>query len=930
MPLLCDDILGQPSCRPLQALSIMTAIGSQLSPASTRMQGPLCPQCALQGHQSLLRDANEDADGLVLCRRCGYVDQNGSGAGGGSYVKERDWYPDGGGSLEQLERFQTTRHGVAKTLRVGGKAVPGQGQILPPSVREIKPTSDAVAGDAQRRAQASFDERLTHMRLFVDNLSRHGALGDVAGDAFISREAWNLFMELYVRRQMPKNFLRRWKKRRLAASTASEESLLAGQDEDICDPSQGCTSVQLGDRAKIIAAACVAAVADQTFTRRQRERERACDPANRGAADAGRPINIARLEQFLIDATELAEDKIDLRKAQQDVLVRHRRLERSSARLNGAREAPDDVTSEVQQDDDEPDLERDMPMFRQAVQSAVDRLCFLSDQQRGPDSTDQIGKISSKDEIGDVLRTAAAEGGAPVSRLALDLIRIVKSGERAALGGTGSSTSGTRPDRRSHAPLVAAVVLAATEARLGRWHRHYAHILTEISDAVGCAKHTASERYLEVIAILQEWMEWLPSVGHARPIAQLAEKHWGRREQALPKRHLAILLLQDVVQHRTAILPYVRERYRRDRAGEDPLDPGNWIRHFLPQGLLLAPGRHVSSEMPSAAAPSTAPTMTNSMRRPSVLAPLPPSAHPAPPPDLGPGWSTTLPWDDPRLPTAPQALDDLMAPSKRVRSARKRKIAGTAPTADQAVDGVRPNGVLSDGMTDIAPPVTSVYARVRPSDERFYRIRRRGRAIVDLLTEWQRAHNDPNPADHVTEEHQDSTHVHPLKRLLLSGVDPSAIPLHIFPTSKLHARAILGDRDPIGAATGDDDDDGLFEEGELDSYMCSEKEQEARLRVWVKEGFDDYKNSPEHRRLAEASAAVRRSQRLKGFATSTAPADAPSIEATEAVQSRSRKAAGNGARSSKVRYSNLPGAVLAQVLGKGVGGDIQVSSTMVL
>lgn len=872
--------------------------------------GRLCPQCAQQGHQSILRDADEDADGLALCRRCGYVDQSGTGSGGGAYVKEKDWYHasggsggGGGGGLEQLERQLRTTNQTAtsKTLRIGGRAVPGQSLVIRPSSTATETRDD----DARRRAQTSFNERLDMIHLFVDNLTRHGALGDVSGESSLSREAWQLFTQLYVKKPPTKSVKRKRRYRRGREEAAASEGLegnnhddddAAAEDDDVGG------FVQLGDRAKVVAAACVAAVAEQIYTRRERERVRN-GSMSAGSIAAGHPIDIARLEQFIVDSTGLAEDTIDLRKGQQDVLVRQRRQERSDARTRCGG-GGDGQPREASGEDEDADDEDRSPILRQSVQSAVDRLCYLNEHRRKPAHSSE-GKegasSSSKDEIAEVLHAAAMNHGDDVTHLALDVIKVVKLGERAAMSDPGT----TRPDRRSHAPLVAAAVLAATEFQLGRWHRHYAHVLTEISDAVGCAKHTASERYLEVIAIVQEWMEWLPTVGSVRPIPALAKRHHGtKREQALPKRHLAVLLLKDVVDHRQAILPYVRERYRRQRAGEPPLDPGDWVKHFLPQGFL--PPKRIKSTASALPAPPYVPAAPTSTL-PSVLAvplPLRPPGNNAPVPisypDLGPGWSSTLPWDDPRLPIASKALDDLLTPSKRVQVARKRKL----PSVHDA-------SIIEDPQCT-SKSINSVYARVRPSDERFYRVRRRGRAIVDYLNEWKRDHDGEDAEDTAQQQH-------PVKCLLLSGVDASMIPLHIFPTSKLLARAILEHHGEISALDAADDD-SLFEDGEMESYMCTEREKEARLRMWIKEGVHERQGGL----VAIAMAEDRKTKRQK---RSASPMTTMSAEDTGPDDRRAPKPTSTAARSSKVRYGNLPSAVLDQVLGNGgiMGDELEVS-----
>jgi hypothetical protein len=107
--------------------------------------------------------------------------------------------------------------------------------------------------------------------------------------------------------------------------------------------------------------------------------------------------------------------------------------------------------------------------------------------------------------------------------------------------------------------------------------------------------------------------------------------------------------------------------------------------------------------------------------------------------------------------------------------------------------------------------------------------------VVALLRQWQADHKQECSFTTTTSSSADSRlerHAKALKALLQQGVNPSNIPLEIFPQSKAVAKLMLRD-----CSRDDLDDEDLFEDGEMDDYLATDEQKKVFLAHWASEGL---------------------------------------------------------------------------------------------
>lgn len=140
----------------------------------------------------------------------------------------------------------------------------------------------------------------------------------------------------------------------------------------------------------------------------------------------------------------------------------------------------------------------------------------------------------------------------------------------------------------------------------------------------------------------------------------------------------------------------------------------------------------------------------------------------------------------------------------------------------------------------------AMYQRKRPGLEAmdYKRLKNRDRSVVKVLKEWQEQHQgqqDVGPGGDgggsLEDPPLESTNAPSstleiqgahLRRWLLSTTDYQSIPSSIFPSSALQARAMLR-----GFKSVDDlAEEELFEQGELEDYMCTEQEAGLKMKQW--------------------------------------------------------------------------------------------------
>lgn len=202
-----------------------------------------------------------------------------------------------------------------------------------------------------------------------------------------------------------------------------------------------------------------------------------------------------------------------------------------------------------------------------------------------------------------------------------------------------------------------------------------------------------------------------------------------------------------------------------------------------------------------------------------------------------------------RRPTIALASEDTDKTGPEVGDERV-KSANTSPSAAcEAFSIPHPGAAFAlkpeTGQRTLALRNRSVYERRRinkPSD--YPRLTPgRSRGIVACLAKWQRDHageavEETPDDDPELQSDQWGRQRESLRRMLLSGMPPHQIPHPVFPSSILTARLLLNH--VTSEAVDALDDDALFEDGELDGYVCSATEQQARLRLWNADDLDQY------------------------------------------------------------------------------------------
>jgi hypothetical protein len=123
--------------------------------------------------------------------------------------------------------------------------------------------------------------------------------------------------------------------------------------------------------------------------------------------------------------------------------------------------------------------------------------------------------------------------------------------------------------------------------------------------------------------------------------------------------------------------------------------------------------------------------------------------------------------------------------------------------------------------------------------------------VIRFLKQWQKDHGtrDESAIAPVGVAIGASTHASYLRALLLSGAPPSAIPSEWFPSSVLTAKVLLSQNPDLHNVSDED----LWEEGELDGYVCTQDEIESRQRQWHEEGNDTYLAVMAEKRAARLS-----------------------------------------------------------------------------
>jgi hypothetical protein len=161
----------------------------------------------------------------------------------------------------------------------------------------------------------------------------------------------------------------------------------------------------------------------------------------------------------------------------------------------------------------------------------------------------------------------------------------------------------------------------------------------------------------------------------------------------------------------------------------------------------------------------------------------------------------------------------------------------------------------------------AVYARKRRTKPEDYKgPAQQFRLVLAYLRKWQQAH----AGNKAVSQHEPDLQVgYPSKQkskdarlrdMLLAGFPTKNLPLFLLPTSVLGAQILLGD---IVTDNLDDlSDDALFDPGELDDYVCSIPEQEARQRQWNEDGMDRY--LPKNLHLDNAGQIVEDTQTKEG------------------------------------------------------------------
>lgn len=423
-------------------------------------------------------------------------------------------------------------------------------------------------------------------------------------------------------------------------------------------------------------------------------------------------------------------------------------------------------------------------------------------------------------------------------------------------------------DARSRSVLLVACFFASLESTRGAYLRTHGRVVASLSTVLGVAMYTVKERYTEIIKIVEDWMEYLPMIGKERPIHEMMRIQHGKRTRVIPKRALAVLLLGDVVKWRHELMARIEEESKMRGVGREreqvatKKDP---LLAFLPPGAVVKrkddeederrKGIGFDSEEENTVQPgndmlentaAVAKIISEPTSDLSATLPVWPEPGSVPP---GEGWTSTTTWLDPRLPQLdPLLLGQHLQTHARIKTIRKRKRGEEA----SAVYGGK----------------KAVYANYRPSLSRWMEVKKRSGVVSQFLKEWQQDH--VNTVDCVrqgqgqgqgqTANVQEPGNIHPLKKMLLDGIPPASLPIFLFPSSILHASAILRSVDPA-----DIPDEDLFTLGEMESYLATREEQEIALKMWVRGGMDEAIKTREKMKKAKGKKNKQEEEEVQGM-----------------------------------------------------------------
>ena len=440
---------------------------------------------------------------------------------------------------------------------------------------------------------------------------------------------------------------------------------------------------------------------------------------------------------------------------------------------------------------------------------------------------------------------------------------------------------------------AASIVYAAMEGVSGRYLSLNGAIFAEFAASLPKAStFTIRERYLEIISVVFDLGRYLVDIGH--PVHHIpAWRQMATRPP--PRRHLFTAILPSVVHHWKELFAVHQAR------GAVPIQAtGKDLKNGKELWGLLFPDREYpggpqkkKANGVQASPPGTPQDVqeegsdTNSRGTSPALSDV-----------ASAGASSTRKRKRDENFDELEDLDEVPNPRARIRKAlTPEQIARKQLKSKEYRARVRAEKYLRPSIIELTPaapseapslvagnpvsrtsqPTTTgnwnAHRDVFLENRRLYERRRVGNGrqgftrsplVTRFLKQWQKDHatRSESAAPSAKAAVRASTHASYLKALLLSGAPPSAIASEWFPSSVLTAKLLLSQNPDLHNVSDED----LWDEGELDGYVCTQDEIESRQRQWHEEGNDTYLAVLAEKRAARLSNEQKRLLQERGEA----------------------------------------------------------------
>ena len=447
---------------------------------------------------------------------------------------------------------------------------------------------------------------------------------------------------------------------------------------------------------------------------------------------------------------------------------------------------------------------------------------------------------------------------------------------------------------RNPGTSAASIVYAAMEGVAGRYLSLNGVIFAELAASLPKAStFTIRERYLEIISVVFDLGRYLVDIGH--PVHYIPEwRQMGTRPP--PRRHLFVAILPSVVRHWKELIAVHQAR------GAVPIQAtGKNLKNGKELWGLLFPDREYPGGPEKKKACGAEASQLDTAQDDQEDGPENSSRGTSPAlSDIGSAVASNSRKRKRDETTAePENLDEISKSRARVRKAltpeqiaRKTLQNREYRAKVRAEKYLRPSVIELTPVVSSEPPshlsVNSVNGSSQPAttdnwnaqrdvfleNRRLYERRRVGNGrqglftrsplVTRFLKQWQKDHStrSESGAEPVGVAVRANTHASYLRASLLSGAPPSAIAPEWFPGSVLTAKLLLSHNPDLYNVSDED----LWDEGELDGYVCTQDEIESRQRQWHEEGNDAHLAAMAEKRAARLSNEQRRLLQERGEA----------------------------------------------------------------